>query len=266
MSTAPCRGCGVAAPGPTAEYPHVVPRWGPRTLATCEACRSLDLDRPGGGVRAALRLLGRDEADHVLAAAVFAEAGADVTHVLFQNGLGGGGLADELPNARPWAHVDRDTLDALRSAYPRVLAERVRRAADTAGRVGPTGPPSGAACMACGVARSAGWGTVHTNTLTEGPGYVDAHLCAACCDALRRVGALGRGFLECAVMTAKGLPWDETTRVPGLRPWGATGREPGEPWQWVEVTAAPPDLDPLLALRLQVADLAAEVEALRGAP
>jgi hypothetical protein len=92
---------------------------------------------------------------------------------------------------------------------------------------------------------------------------VDGFVCGACAESLAAVGALGPTFLERAVLLAKGYDWAEGMRLPGLQAWVATGRAPGEPWEWVEVAPPAPDLDPLTALRLEVADLRAEVAALR---
>lgn len=257
MTGAPCRGCGVATTGPTVSVPFDA--WGQATrlLGTCAACLTLDFDRPGAAVRATLRLLRRRESDDAVAAAAFREAGLDVAAVLYES------RRDTAPQERAWGHVTADDRALLRAAYLRVLDALVRP--PEAAPEGPTPPPSGRACLACGVPRSDGWSAVRTAALTRGPAQVDGHLCRVCSGVLGQVGALGPTFLERAVLEAKGLPWEPGLEVPGLRAWAATGREPCEPWSWVSVRMAEPEPDPVDALRAQVADLVAEVAALRAA-
>lgn len=253
---APCRGCGVATTGPTTRRDHI---FGAYEVGTCAQCLTLDFDRPGAAVRATLRILGKRETDDTLAANVFLEAGLDVAHLLYE------GDHRPHPQRKPWGHVRQEHKDALRAAYVDVLDARIHAATDHDRPVPATAPPSGpGGCLACGVGTSTGWRPVSTRVFTRGPDCLDGHLCSTCADVHDAVGALGETFLERAVMEAQGLSWEETAQVPGLKAWIATGRAPGEPWAWVRVRPAPPALDPLSALQLQVTDLAAEVAALRA--
>ncbi|GAA1920253.1 hypothetical protein [Nocardioides marmoribigeumensis] len=235
-------------------------------VGTCDDCAALDPARPGLAVRAALRVLGKEEADDVLAAKAFEEAGVDVTEVLYDRGDDRGGRGARGPQRKAFAHVGADGLAALRLGYAKVLDMRVH-AATRDRAVPPTAPPEGhpPACVACGVARSAGWATVRTKALTRGPDFLDGCVCSTCAEVLRDVGAVGATFLERAAMQAKGIDWVAGARVPGLQAWVATGLPPGEPWGWVDLALPEPEMDPLALLRSQVADLQREVAVLREA-
>lgn len=261
--SAPCRGCGVATTGPVTRRftssgglptPHR-----DYEVGTCADCLTLDFDRPGVAVRAALRLLRKRESDDVLAADVFIEADLDVSVLMYESAY------RPEPQRKPWAHVPKEHKALLSKAYVGVLDARIHAASDHDRPIPPTAPPSGpAACVACGVGTSAKWYSVHTHAFTHGPDYLDGHVCATCAAVYETVGALGQPFLEKAVMEAKGLSWSETSRIPGLRAWIATGRKPGEPWAWLRVSEAAPRLDPLTELQLKVADLELQVTDLRA--
>lgn len=260
-----CRVCGVATDEGLEHRDTFTPAgqpFGPGyDVGTCPACADLDPDRPGLAVRAALRVLGKEGEDDVLAARAFEDAGVEVTEVLYETG----GRAKGGPQRRAFAHVGRDGRGALKVGYARLLDLRVHAAAGGDRPVPPTAPPSGPpGCLLCGVGASASWRPVRTKALTRGPDFVDGHLCDTCSEQHDSVGAVGAPLVEKAAMEAQGLQWSEAARAPGLKAWIATGLPPGEPWAWVELVPPAPDLDPLDALRFQVADLQREVAELRA--
>ncbi|MDN5791209.1 MAG: hypothetical protein L0H25_10125 [Micrococcales bacterium] len=78
--------------------------------------------------------------------------------------------------------------------------------------------------------------------------------------------AVGPTFLETAFASTRGLTGLDGWRVGNLRARVATGLDPqSEPWSWVTLAPATPDLDPLTEMRVALADLRAEVDALKEA-
>lgn len=259
-----CRVCGVGTTENTERRRTTAPGGRLPTpmndydVGTCSQCVTLDPDRPGLAVRAALRVLGLPEEDP-LAADAFAEAGVDVAEVLYDR-PDSPGTRGRTPQRKAFAHVDREGRAALRVGAAALLAKRVEKAAD---ENGPTPPPEGGppACLACGLATSAAWyGPVLTGSLTPGPGYVSGYMCDVCGPALDAEGAVGLPFLERAVRAV--LDLDAPPRR--LRAWVATGLEPrSAAWDWVEPGPPPvEELDPITALFEQVADLGEQVQAL----
>jgi hypothetical protein len=63
-----------------------------------------------------------------------------------------------------------------------------------------------------------------------------------------------------------GKEWSDAVRLPGLRAWVGTGLPPQEqPWSWVSELEEPePELDPVVALRVDIAELRAAVAALEA--
>lgn len=234
-------------------------------VGTCEDCATLRPDEPGLAVRAALRVLGKDEADP-LAAEAFMEAGVDVAPVLYEDtGLPLGGRGRGGPQRKAFAHVDREGRAALRAGYAALLAARVERADDALTPAAtPTPPPEGAprACLACGQGKAVDWwGPLLTHGLVRGPSPVEGYFCDACGPHLQDEGAVGAPFLERAVMAARGLDYPP----PRLRAWVATGLEPrSEPWDWVDTTPPTQTLDPLTALFEETHALRQRVEALEA--
>ena len=130
---APCRFCGVAAPGPfTRRYTR------PSTpfldylvgvgVGVGDACRSLDPDAPGAAVRAALRIVSKGEADADLATRVFLDADLDVGALMYD------ARVRPEPQRRRWAHVV-----AISGA---AMASRARRSGTSASRRGRCRPRS----------------------------------------------------------------------------------------------------------------------------
>jgi hypothetical protein len=233
-------------------------------VGTCDDCFTLDPDVPGVAVRAALRVLGKEQADTALAAQAFEEAGVDVSTVLYDRGNPLGDRGRRGPQRKAWKHVDKA---ALRTGYTRFLDLRVAAASRLDDRPMPaTAPPSGpAACLLCGIGQSTHWQSVLTSALTRGPQMVDGHLCAVCAGEYDAVGAMGAPLVEKACLTAHGFEWSDAMRAPGLKPWIATGLTPrAEAWDWVELTPPKPDLDPVVALQIEVKELRARVEALES--
>ncbi len=246
-----CAFCGVAAqPAP-----------GYLDSPVCGDCATLEPEDPGSLLRAAARLLGAEDDRH-LRRALREEDGA-LDGLMFASP--GDPLAPRgrRPQAEPWAHVREATRAALERA--RARSEELRRERPEPDAGPPSGPPG---CLLCGVGAAASWRRVVTSALTRGPDLVEGHLCPQCSEAYDRAGAVGPSLVERAARAHAGLAWSEEARTPGLRAWVATGLPPCEPWSWVDRLHEPePDLEPLDALRLQVADLAARVAALEeGAP
>ncbi|GAB3434775.1 hypothetical protein GCM10027517_03200 [Phycicoccus ginsengisoli] len=263
-----CQVCGVESDGPmirrrtTTSYGRPTPQRD-YLVTTCPACLTLDPDRPGLAVRAALRVLGKPE-DDPLAAEAFELAGVDVTAVLFDFNDPVRGRRRE-PQRKPFGHVDRAGRKALRWGHTRLVALRLEREREAAaGPDVPTPPPDGAppACLACGLGLSLRWyGPLTTNALTRGPGMVTGYLCDACGPVYAEVGAAGPNFLERAVTQAKGL--DHVP--PRLRAWAATGLPPREAgWDWVDTSPPVQELDPWTAAMELIADLTERVAALEG--
>jgi hypothetical protein len=259
--SAPCRACGVATDRAVETVEKQSPsglRGGPPyEVGTCQACEGLRLAEPGAAVRAALRVLGKDEGDWRLAADAFDKASVDVAHVLHDGAYRNG----RKPQRKPWGHVEKEFRADLRSAYVRVLDARVH-ASTAKGRPVPEGAPPGdgpRGCLMCGVGRSAEWRQVTTGALTRGPGMVTGHLCAHCSDAHDVVGAIGATLVERAALAHAGVPWSAEMSVPGLRPWIGTGLAPGEPWAWLGEFRLPEPEFNLPDLAAQVAALAAAV-------
>lgn len=118
----------------------------------------------------------------------------------------------------------------------------------------------------CGVARAAEWHGPTTTGAYAKPGVVTGVVCAACAAHLEAAGAHGAQALERAVLAHRGKEWSAEVRLPGLLAWAATGLPPqAEPWAWVgELRDPEPVLDPLVALRVEVAELRARVEGLEA--
>lgn len=268
MTGLACQVCGVAAEGP-AERRYTCSATGRPSphldydVGTCADCRTLRPEEPGSAVRAALRVLGKDE-DDPLAAEAFAEAGVDATAVFYDLGAGPPGRGASGPQRKAFGHVGRQGKAALRRGYARLLDLRVHAASDHDRPVPPAGPPDGypPACVACGVAESAEWhGPLRTYALTRGPDLVTGCVCDACVVDLQGAGAVGPAFLERAAMRHFGLEWSEAVRIPRLESWVATGLPPqAEPWAWVEFRVPEPDVP----LDQRVAELEARFEALEA--
>ena len=228
----------------------------------CADCVTLEPDRPGSSLRAAARVLGcADEDDSLFHEAIRAEL-ASLDGLLYAD------PADPLrsrrlaPQEEPWAHVPAATREALGRAWARRLELGNKTAARSPTRA--ASPPSGPrGCVLCGVGLSSSWERVVTSALTRGPALIDGHLCATCASVRASVGAIGQRLVERAAMEAHGLRWTEDARAPGLVAWIATGRGPGEPWEWVDLTppCPPPRAEQLAA---DVRALTARVEALEA--
>jgi hypothetical protein len=271
MSAVACQVCGVATEE-NREHRDVrtnagVPFGTGYEIGTCVECVTLDPLRPGLAVRAALRVLGKPNENDDLASRAFEAAGVDVTAVLYDRGEPTGGPGQRGPQRKAFAHVGNEGREALRKGYARLLDFRVHAASDHDRPVPPTAPPHGpGGCLLCGVGKAAAWRPVLTSALTRGPEMIDGHLCGTCADQYDTVGAMGQPLIEKACLEAAGLPWSEAMRAPGLKPWIALDFEPREVgWDWVELAPPRPDLTPLQALQSEVADLRAEVAALREA-
>lgn len=270
MNALACHVCGVAASGPAIRrYTHtnagLATPASDYDVSTCPDCLTLDPEEPGVAVRAALRVLGKDEGEWRLAADAFEDAGIDVSRVLYDRCDPMGGRGSRGPQRKPFAHVDKEGKTALRAGYARLLDMRVHAASGHDRPVPPTAPPSGpSGCLLCGVGTSVSWRPVLTSALTRGPQMVDGHLCDTCSEQHDAVGAVGARLVEKACLEAHGLAWSEAMRAPGLTAWVATGLPPGEPWDWMDLNPPKPDLSPLEELQDQVAALRAEVAALRA--
>lgn len=262
-----CRMCGVATTEnvTTVVVPDPLNRPTFTTeVGVCAACVSLRPDEPGSAVRAALRLLGKNEADDGLAAPVFIEAGLDVAPLLYSRGK---------PQAKAWGHVPKEYKADLRRAYVRVLDARVFAASADQDRPVPPHAPDPEfpqACLACGVGKSVDWhGPITTTALSRGPELVTGVVCDVCVPHLTAAGAVGAQFLERAVMRAKGFEWGQNVRLPRLKAWFALHRAEGlppqaEPWSWVDLREPAPELDPIVALRVQIAELTERLAALEA--
>ncbi|WP_166136508.1 hypothetical protein [Nocardioides ochotonae] len=264
--SAPCRLCGVATDRAVETVEKQSPsglRGGPAyEVGTCAECEGLLPAEPGAAVRAALRVLGKDEGDWRLAAEAFDKEGIDAAYVLHDAAARNGRAAQR----KPWGHVEKALKADLRAAYVKVLDAKVHRAAGC-GRRAPAAAPPGhgpRGCLLCGVGVSAAWRSVTTGALTRGPGLVSGHLCATCSEVHDEVGAIGATLVERAALSHAGVPWSEEMTAPGLKPWVATSLEPGEPWAWVggfRLPEPPPTVEDLAA---KVAALAAAVAALEA--
>lgn len=226
----PCKGCGVGTDQhiewyqPRAAIPGAPPGRAYQR-GVCPSCQTLDFTTPGYAVRAALRVAGLDESKWEAAAEVFEAKGLDPVPVLHVGGQEG---------EKPWSHVPKDLVKQVKAAWLDVLLDRVYAAA-TEDR--PVAPPSGEACLACGVAQSTGWAAI-TVTLPRGAGSASGHYCAACTAVRNEVGASGAVFLETALARSRGEKYDGTYDTVGLTYHIATGLPPTtEPFGWIEVTA-----------------------------
>jgi hypothetical protein len=230
-------------------------------VGTCEGCQTLEPAVPGSAVRACLRLLGQDEAEWPAFLKALDGLDIDPTGVLYERS----GSPRRGPQRKPYAHVPKDIRAELRTGWARVLAAKVAATLPPAAPT-PEPPPDGApGCLACGVGQALVWyGPLHTTGLTRGPTPVTGYVCPTCVEHLEAVGGVGERFIERACCAAQGVPWSDQTRVPGLRAWIATGRPPGEPWEWITVRPPAPDLDPFTELREQIAVLADRVAALEA--
>lgn len=116
-----CRVCGVAAACSVQRrdvrafgaLPTSTPGYG---VGVCVDCATLDPERPGFAVRAALRVLGKAEDDDTLAADAFAEAGVDVLSVLYDRPDDPRRPPLRAPQPEPFAHVAPETRAALQAA------------------------------------------------------------------------------------------------------------------------------------------------------
>jgi hypothetical protein len=265
ITTGPCQACGRETDRRVAAWKELTPQGTPTGgfygAGICDECATLNFDEPGAAVRAALRLLGKDEADWEVAAEAFRDAGVDVTAVFY-------GRRHE-PQRKPWGHVPREAKAALRAGYVRVLDAKVHAASSDHDRpVPPTSPPDDMpqGCLVCGIGKSTQWnGPLTTFGLAPGSEPVTGCLCVACVAVLREVGAVGEPLIERAAMEFVDLEWSDAVRIPELKAWIATGLPPREvAWDWVELTPPQPALDPMTELRIAVADLRIEVAALRA--
>jgi len=269
--SAPCRLCGVATSGPTTRrYTYsITGRPTPHLdydVGTCDACLTLRPDETIGlALRAAARVLGVPEDDEHFREALEEEDDDVFDGLLYDTRSDPFGRRARTPQRKAWKHVSSETRARLKQARVRSLDAKVHAATGPARPVPETAPPGGPpACLACGVGKSVEWFSVTTGALTKGPDIITGCVCGTCAVVLRDVGAVGPSFIERACLEAQGLSWSDKIAVPGLRAWIATGREPGEPWEWVRVHEAPPDLDPLTQMRFDLDDLRREVTALRA--
>ncbi|MDN5791208.1 MAG: hypothetical protein L0H25_10120 [Micrococcales bacterium] len=145
------------APTPVSDY----------EVGTCPECVTLDPARPGLAVRAALRYLGKPE--DPLAAAAFAEAGVDVTAILYDRGDPLGSRGSRGPQRKPFGHIDAEGKAALRVGYAALLRARVEAAAESSEPRPPEARwPQG--CLACGASRSLNWhGPLPVERMGAGP-------------------------------------------------------------------------------------------------
>lgn len=235
------------------------------TVGVCPTCETLDMVTPGAAVRACLRLLGKPESDWVAFGDVLLDMEIDPTGVLFETSP-----AFRRGPQKPFAHVTRETKDALKRAYARVLADRVAATLPQPA-LEPEGPPSGSACLCCGLASQiAPWGGPLLSTgFTRDSRSVEGWLCEVCTDVYSNVGAVGPSFFERAFQRHTGIAWSPRN----IRPWVAVDVPPqAVPFGWMEVEEEPLTLDPVTYLQMQVSELTdelaalrSEVEALRGA-
>lgn len=262
MTNIPCRCCGIATDKRVTWQPDLTTTGrasGRRyEVGECGDCVSLRPDEPGSAVRAALRLLGKDEGDWSPAADAFDEAGVDVSALLYV------GQVRPRPQAKAWGHVTKDDMAELRRGYAKVLDHRVHAASGHDRPVPPHAPPHGrGGCTACGVATSTAWQPVWVRV--AGPSHTDEALCCSCAETYAEVGAWGPSFFERSALQAKGMDWQPGLSLPGLRPWAALDIPPNlTPWEHIALSPPEPDLTPLQALQVQVADLQREVAALRA--
>lgn len=257
MRTPACGFCGLPA-RPSGARPAGAPAARMDTeVPRCAECASLEPDRPGAALRAAGRVLGVDEQDpHLHAALSEDEAAFDgLLYADPHDPLRG----RRAPQTEPWAHVPSATRAALARALARSHELRGAKPAPD----GPSRPPSGPpGCLLCGDGLAAKWRRVVTSALTPGPGLVEGHLCEACAAAHDRVGAMGPPLVKQAFRQARVLDEAGLLGVSGLRAWVATGLPPGEPWAWIETRE--PAQDPVAALQAELAELRRQVAALEG--
>lgn len=231
------------------------------TVGVCDECESLRPDEPGATVRAALRLVGVEETGWAELVDAFGEAELEAVEY-DRVGLPQGGRGRRGPQPEAWGHVDGSQRAALRAAYLRYRQQlRSRPARGSVKTAPPSGPPG---CLLCGVGASLDWRRVLTGALTRGPELVEGCLCAACASVHHTVGAIGPTLVERACQEALGL--GAGFSMPGLRAWVATGRAPGEPWEWVPVGQPEPDdlqrrVDELVAAVAAIVDRVAALEA-----
>jgi hypothetical protein len=259
----PCRVCGLATDlNPETFYGHTPS--GQRdpasdfTVGTCSECLTLDTVAPGSAVRACLQLLGKDGADWPMFATMLQDMEIDAAAVMFE----ATGHPRRGPQSKAFAHVPKEVRAELRRAWAGVLEAKV---AATLPQPEPTPepPPTGLACLACGVATAVQWhGPLHTFGLTRGPERVDGYVCPECSVALEQVGAVGMDFLERAFQKHTGIAWSPRN----IRPWIAVDLPPQTvPFGWMKDVEEPPlTLDPVTFLMEQVGDLQTEVASLRS--
>jgi hypothetical protein len=269
--TAPCRGCGVLAPGAQWYEQHAAVMNGKVTMpgrfqrSTCPDCASLDFNRPGVAVRACLRLIGRPETDDALFAAVLLDEGFDAAEVLFPGGP---------PSHRPWSHA-HDFRRDLRRLYAKALIRKVERATPRE----PVPPPlkrgdEADRCLICGRAEDLDWHGFVSLPL-RGNGVARGCLCASDCGPVfAHIGAFGTQFIANAYLASKGEPVDlGLDRIAGLLPWYMLTDEQKQTvtgaWSWVVEPEPMAPIDPqgltVEGLAAQVAQLQNELALLRGA-
>jgi hypothetical protein len=245
-----CRGCGVATARRVEERVEPGHTNVPRTyrVGTCDDCATLDLDAPGSAVRALLRLAGRDESAWREAAPLLADV--DVSAVL---------RGRAAPQARPWAHVDRDLVRAARRVWAEVLYARV--SANNRGRPAPPPRPepseTGEPCCFCGRTEAVDWTwcSPAPDALGRGsnPGVARRYLCEPCAESATAVGSISLRAAAHAYLAHEGVDFLDPDEVAASRRFSAhlgSGEPGGEPWHWlggVAFSEPPPTLESLAA-------------------